>query len=82
MKSVSTMEVSDTEVKSVDEGSQPRFVDPPALKSESRDVVHQDILLALKGLEFGEVTITIREGRIVKIERVERRRQLLSKRAE
>ena len=53
--------------------------DEPAKKSELNDVVNQDILLALTGLQFGEVIITVREGRVVQIERIARRRQTLSK---
>ena len=46
-----------------------------------RDVVIKEIFQALQGLQFGEVTITVREGRIVQIERIARKRQFLPKRS-
>ena len=45
-----------------------------------RDAVIKEIFQALQGLQFGEVTITVREGRIVQIERIARKRQFLPKR--
>lgn len=52
-----------------------------ASSAELPDVVHRDILQALKGLQFGEVTITVRDGRVVQIERITRRRQIISRRS-
>lgn len=51
-------------------------------KGITTDVVDHDILQALQGMQFGEVTITVREGRVVQIERVIRERQTLPKRKE
>lgn len=45
-----------------------------------KDGVIKEIFQALQGLQFGEVTITVREGRIVQIERIARKRQFLPKR--
>ena len=52
-------------------------------KPESRydDKVSAEILQALKGLQFGEVVITVRDGRVVQIDRVARNRQVLPKKA-
>ena len=56
--------------------------DAPSTDShpDLRDVVIKEIFQALQGLQFGEVTITVREGRIVQIERIARKRQFLPKR--
>ena len=50
-------------------------------KSDSRpdEKLLDEILLALKGLQFGEVLITVRDGRVVQIDRVARNRQILSR---
>lgn len=47
--------------------------------SNRQDVVLHEIVRALKGLQFGEVTVTIRDGRVVQIDRVTRNRQVLPK---
>ena len=39
-------------------------------------ILLRDIRQALFGLEFGEITITVRNGKIIEIERVARNRQL------
>ena len=38
-----------------------------------------EVLQALKGLQFGEVLITVRDGRVVQIDRIARNRQILPK---
>jgi hypothetical protein len=50
-------------------------------KSVSRpeDKLTNEILQALKGLQFGEVVVTVRDGRVVQIDRIARNRQLLTK---
>lgn len=55
---------------------------PNEQKRITMDVVDHEILQALKGLQFGEITITVREGRVVQIERVIRERQMLPKKKE
>ena len=54
---------------------------PTGGKSDSRpdEKLLDEILLALKGLQFGEVLITVRDGRVVQIDRVARNRQILSR---
>ena len=57
--------------------------DPNDAKSEARpeDKIIGEILQALKGLQFGEVVVTIRDGRVVQIDRIARNRQVLPKRS-
>jgi len=40
--------------------------------------VAENIRQALRGLQFGEITITVRNGTVVQIERVARKRQFKS----
>lgn len=40
--------------------------------------VAENIRQALRGLQFGEITITVRNGSVVQIERVARKRQFKS----
>lgn len=47
----------------------------PTSRADAQDTVIQEIFGALQGLQFGEVTITVRDGRIVQIERIARKRQ-------
>jgi hypothetical protein len=55
---------------------------PPERNGELKNIVAEDVLQALQGLQFGEVTITVRDGRIVQIERITRRRQIVRKQKE
>lgn len=66
------------DIKRPDETDQPSGnLETGAKGSAHHDVVSDEILAALRGLEFGEVTITVREGRVVQIERITRRRQIV-----
>lgn len=66
------------DIKRPDDSDQPSPNPETGSKDNSRhDVVSHEILAALRGLEFGEVTITVREGRVVQIERITRRRQIV-----
>jgi len=70
--------VSMIDIKRPDESDQPaRNLETGTKDDARREVVSHEILAALRGLEFGEVTITVREGRIVQIERITRRRQIV-----
>lgn len=40
--------------------------------------VAENIRLALRGLQFGEITITVRNGTVIQIERIARKRQFKS----
>ncbi len=40
------------------------------------DVVLQEIIKALRDLQFGQVTLIVQDGRIVQIDRMEKRRLL------
>lgn len=42
------------------------------------ETILENVRQALKGLRFGEITITVRDGNVVQIERVARRRQFKS----
>jgi hypothetical protein len=46
---------------------------------DADDSIEREILKALQGLQFGEVTIKVRDGRVVQIEQVCRSRQILSR---
>jgi hypothetical protein len=46
------------------------------------DAVADNIREALRGLQFGEINITVRNGSVTQIERVARRRQFKSSRQE
>lgn len=55
---------------------------PAERNGDLKNIVAEDVLQALQGLQFGEVTITVRDGRIVQIERITRRRQIVRKQKE
>lgn len=44
--------------------------------------VTENIRQALRGLQFGEITITVRNGSVVQIERIARKRQFKSNQSE
>ena len=46
----------------------------PDPAAESADPVLTAILRELDGIRFGQVTVTVQDGHVVQIERVERRR--------
>lgn len=63
---------------------------PPSTNEEGRaasselsphESLLREVVRALQGLQFGEVTITIRDGRVVQIDRVTRNRQILPKKS-
>lgn len=43
------------------------------------ETVADSVQEALRGLQFGEITITVRNGAVVQIERIARKRQFKSK---
>lgn len=49
---------------------------------DARDVMPEDVAenirQALRGLQFGEITITVRNGNVIQIDRIARRRQFKS----
>lgn len=50
--------------------------------SEIPDDVSDNIRQALRGLQFGEITIQVRNGEVTQIERVARKRQFKSRKVE
>jgi hypothetical protein len=58
-------------------------VEPAGVESDPllEQDLKREIELALRGLEFGEVTITVRDRRIVQIERIVRIRHLRGKKS-
>ena len=74
ISNMSTMESNSTNL-------QPHLSEETDVESDSnrQDVLLSEIVRALQGLQFGEVTITIRDGRVVQIDRVTRNRQILPK---
>jgi len=51
---------------------QPQTAVPPAEDAEATAV--QTILDALRGLRFGSITVTVQDGVIVQVERLEKKR--------
>jgi len=49
---------------------------------EIPEAVADNIRQALRGLQFGEITISVRNGAVIQIERVARKRQFRSKRSD
>lgn len=45
---------------------------------ETPESIIENIRQALKGLKFGEITITVRNGSVVQIDRIARKRQFKS----
>ena len=45
---------------------------------EIPETVAENIRQALRGLQFGEITITVRNGTVIQIERIARKRQFKS----
>ena len=45
---------------------------------EIPETVAENIRQALRGLQFGEITITVRNGSVIQIERIARKRQFKS----
>ena len=80
MKSAPTSRLSSLVDISPDETQSDDGDSPPAETSPVQSSVLAEIEQALKRLQFGEITITVRDGRVIQIDRVSRKRQIISKR--
>ena len=80
MKSAPTSRLSSLVDISPDETQSDDGDSLPAETSPVQSSVLAEIEQALKGLQFGEITITVRDGRVIQIDRVSRKRQIISKR--
>jgi|GEM_PF-2682371 len=79
MKPASASNEASRNANSSDNQVQPKLSDDQAASSEVENVLRRDIAIALKGLQFGEITITVRAGRVVQIERIARSKLLVPK---
>lgn len=50
----------------------------PAVSYDIPSTVAENIRQALRGLQFGEIVITVRNGNVIQIERIARKRQFKS----
>ena len=57
----------------------PQVESDNAPNSEVPEPVVDNIRQALRGLQFGEITITVRNGNVTQIERIARKRQFKSR---
>ena len=80
MKPASTSNEAAWDAHSSDDQVKPKSSDDQRALSEIENGLRRDIVVALKGLQFGEITITVREGRVVQIERIARSKLLVPKR--
>ena len=46
----------------------------PAVKAQPETEIKSRLLLALKGLEYGQVLLSVRDGNIIQLERTEKQR--------
>jgi hypothetical protein len=71
-----TLVVQDAHLIQMEKVEKVRFSDFKAVKPkpDASGVVKAKVLEALKGLKFGQVTMAVKEGKLVQIERTEKQR--------